>query len=325
MGAISASLNPDDVCAIAARVLYDHAPYLRISFALAHELGDRTIVYTPTEPTPEAPVIRHEGDSVLLPLPSRRRVNRYSFALPEGLGSIEICFAEEDGTGFSDLFLTNVMENFAVTLKNALEFSKVKELAMRDGLTGLFNRRVFDEMLSIEGQRPELMPLSLLLIDLDNFKGVNDTFGHPAGDQVLATVGRILREGCRGSDLVARYGGEEFAVMLPVTPAAGAFEVAQRLRNRLAATTFVFDGQPVRLTASIGVASLTDVRKSSIGELVRRADHALYRAKKSGKNRTLIYAPKPAAVPLDTGHSQKRPPAAKQGTSERPVIPLVVL
>jgi diguanylate cyclase (GGDEF)-like protein len=134
------------------------------------------------------------------------------------------------------------------------------------------------------------MPLSLLLIDLDDFKKINDTFGHPAGDKVLATFGRILREGCRGSDLVARYGGEEFAVMLPSTPSSAAFEIAQRLRSRLSATVFVFDGKNLRLTVSIGIAQTASVRNDAIVQLVSRADQALYRAKESGKDMACVYA-----------------------------------
>ena len=109
---------------------------------------------------------------------------------------------------------------------------------------------------------------------------------------MLAKFGKILRDNCRGSDLVARYGGEEFAVMLPATTSTIAFEIARRLRTRLAETTFVFDGTPARFSASIGIAYATDTGKPG-ADLVRRADQALYRAKKGGKNRTCVYAAKP--------------------------------
>lgn len=310
IGAISASLDPNDICAIASRWLYDYVPYLRIVFALSPELGLTTLTYSPgtakgAEFDPSAadklPGFSPEefksarNLSMVSLFDGGIRCRRYSLELPDRMGYIVVYFDELNLASFSASFLNNVAENVSHALKNAREHNKVKELAMRDALTGLFNRRVFDEMLDIEGKRLELMPLSLLIIDLDNFKKINDSFGHPAGDQVLARFGKILRDNCRGSDLVARYGGEEFAVMLPTTSSSIAFDIAQRLRSRLAETTFVFDEQQVRLTASIGIAYTADTGKTA-ADLVQRADQALYRAKKSGKNRTCVYATKPVEV-----------------------------
>lgn len=304
MGAINTTLDPNDVCAIAARVLYEHIPYLRIVFSLSQKLGCNTLTFSPTEPeqsgfnpapadsiyNSDADNIRQiQSDNPMFLCNNNIRFRRYSFELPEDMGNIEVFFDKRAISRFSSPFLTSVAENFACTLKNSLEYNKVKELAMRDSLTGLFNRRVFDEMLSLEGERRKLMPLSLLLIDLDDFKRVNDTFGHAAGDQVLATFGGILRESCRGADLVARYGGEEFAVVLPTTPSSKAFDIAQRLRIRFAATAFAFEGRHFKLTASIGIACTFDTSSVPINDLVQRADNALYRAKKEGKNRISIY------------------------------------
>jgi len=305
MGAINATLDPNDVCAIAARVLYEHVPYLRIVFSLSEKLGSNTLTFSPAEPkqsgfnpaaadsiyNSDADSIRQiQCDNPTFLCNDNIRFRRYSFELPEEMGNIEVFFDKRAISSLSVLFLTGVAENFARTLKNSLEYSKVKELAMRDSLTGLFNRRVFDEMLGLEGERQKLMPLSLLLIDLDDFKRVNDTFGHSAGDQVLATFGRILRESCRGADLVARYGGEEFAVVLPTTPSSKAFEIAQRLRIRFAATAFAFEGRHFKLTASIGIACTFDTSSVPVSDLVQRADNALYRAKKEGKNRISVYS-----------------------------------
>ena len=311
MGAISATLEPTDICAIASRWLYDYVPYMRIIFALSPKLLNEPLVYSPgvakdTSIDPTLPEItpRFHPDvfrsisslSMICNADGDIYCHRHCLELPEAMGHVLIYFNDASSARFSTCFLSNLKENFSYVLKNALEHNKLKELAMRDSLTGLFNRRVFDEMLQIEGRRQELMPLSLLMIDLDDFKQINDRFGHQAGDQVLAKFGKILRDNFRGSDLVARYGGEEFAVMLPTTTSTVAFEISRRLRTRLAETSFVFDNKILRLTASIGIAYTGDTGKV-VCDLVRRADQALYRAKKTGKNRTCVYAAKSPEVP----------------------------
>ena len=296
MGAINASLDTNDVCAIAARVLYEHIPYHRIVFFLSPELNGSTLTFSPAQteqsggnPADADPVCNFDAGDPAPSCNDNARFRRYSFELPEEMGSIEVLFHKRAVSRFSVQFLTSIAENFACVLRNSLEYGKVKELAMRDSLTGLFNRRVFDEMLGLEGERQKLMPLSMLLIDLDDFKQVNDTFGHTAGDHVLATFGRILRESFRGADLVARYGGEEVAVILTTTPASKAGEIAQRLRTRLDSTTFAFDGRHFKLTASIGIACTFDTATTPICNLIQQADNALYRAKMEGKDRAVIY------------------------------------
>lgn len=288
MGAVNATLDPDDVCAIASRILFDYIAYHRIVFTLEPDSGCKTFSFSPLEERSFDPALETSSE-----VGSNSKSTRwFTFQLPEKLGKVEICLRRQAIACFSRHFLVTVTENFAQALKNSLEFNKVKELAMRDGLTGLYNRRVFDEILSIEGELHKLMPLSLLLLDLDDFKMVNDTFGHAAGDQVLATFASILRESCRGADLVARYGGEEFAVVLPATPSTKAIEIAQRMRMRFSAMTFAFDGQHFNQTVSIGIACTFDTAKMPISELVHRADKALYRAKREGKNRVCIYTEK---------------------------------
>jgi diguanylate cyclase (GGDEF)-like protein len=231
----------------------------------------------------------------------------FELVLPERLGVVKIHFSDFSIRHVSPTLFFEVASNFAQTLRNALSHAQLKELAMKDGLTGLFNRRVFDELLEVEIRRRQLVPISLLIIDLDDFKKVNDTFGHQAGDHVLTTVGRILREGCRGSDLVARYGGEEFAVMLPATSTAVAFDIAQRLRSRIASTTFVFAGQHLKMTASIGLASTGGSGKDALTHLISRADQALYRAKKAGKNTTYVHAARTIELkPRASTHNQGR-------------------
>ena len=176
----------------------------------------------------------------------------------------------------------NVMAEKIETHQRALE-----ELAIRDGLTGLANRREFDRRLKeeLERSRRYSHPFSLLMLDLDHFKGVNDSYGHPAGDEVLRALAARIREQVRPVDQVARYGGEEFAVIQPETGGAGALALAERLRAAIAAVPFALDaGRSIDLTASIGVACFPRDSETE-HDLVAAADHALYGAKQSGRNR----------------------------------------
>ncbi|GAB7027110.1 GGDEF domain-containing protein [Geotalea toluenoxydans] len=313
MGAVNATLDPDDVCAIASRILFDYIVYHRIVFTLELDSGCKTFSFSPLEDRSAGPALEAGGEADSDNKPTRW----FTFQLPEKMGKVEICLHRQAIGAFSGHFLATVTENFAQALKNSLEFHKVKELAMRDGLTGLYNRRVFDEILSIEGELHKLMPLSLLLLDLDDFKLVNDTFGHAAGDQVLATFAAILRESCRGADLVARYGGEEFAVVLPATPSTKATEIAQRMRMRFSAMTFAFGGQHFSQTVSIGIACTFDTAKIPISELVHRADNALYRAKREGKNRVCIHTDKAGA---NIAKNRSKTPDAGSQSANAPML-----
>ncbi|WZO98741.1 diguanylate cyclase [Isosphaeraceae bacterium EP7] len=155
------------------------------------------------------------------------------------------------------------------------------ELATTDGLTGLYNNRHFREILesSLSLVRRERMPLSLVLLDVDQFKAYNDEFGHPAGDEVLKRVGRILRTGIREYDMAARYGGEEFVLLLPSAPAAAAVRIADRMRLAIAGHPW-----PLRpVTASFGVAT-TDEDDCRADDLIATADRALYHSKRNGRN-----------------------------------------
>jgi diguanylate cyclase (GGDEF)-like protein len=164
---------------------------------------------------------------------------------------------------------------------------RLEKLAITDGLTGLYNHRYFHERLALEVERVKRSgtPLGLLMIDVDHFKHYNDVHGHPAGDQVLAQVARLLSEGRRANDLVARYGGEEFALLLVDTRKVAAVEIAERLRAAVAAYEFPHrETQPGRrLTISLGVAAGPE-DAGDARMLLQAADDALYRAKHAGRN-----------------------------------------
>jgi len=181
----------------------------------------------------------------------------------------------------------------SIALENAHLHGLVKAQAVTDELTGLANRRRFMEFVQLELKRAERFqsPLGLLLVDLDDFKLVNDRFGHGTGDEVLRALSDVFRESLRDVDLAARLGGEEFAVLLPETDYSGAAGVAERLRASLASLELQDpDGQGFGVTASFGVAVYPEAQ--SVDELLRTADAALYRAKAEGKNRVAL-APTP--------------------------------
>ena len=166
--------------------------------------------------------------------------------------------------------------------------AEFERLASTDSLTGLTNRRRFMEAASIELARSRRYgsPVALIVIDLDHFKRINDEHGHLVGDKALVHASRVLAACVRDVDLIARHGGEEFAVLLPMTDAAGAAEVAERCGRRLADTPLIVDGiGPIRVTASMGVASCKGTECEDLDVLLRVADAALYRAKGAGRDR----------------------------------------
>jgi diguanylate cyclase (GGDEF)-like protein len=163
----------------------------------------------------------------------------------------------------------------------------------------LFNRRHFDRLLVGEVQRSQRykVPIVVLLLDVDFFKHVNDTYGHPTGDQVLKNVSRVVAAGVRATDFVARFGGEEIAVILTQTSLEGGLDVAERLRRALAEAPHDYQGATFFKTASFGLAAF-DGTGTPVGpeELLERADQALYRAKRGGRNRVVVWSPEVAEV-----------------------------
>jgi len=195
--------------------------------------------------------------------------------------------------------------------EHARKLVKLRELATRDELTGLYNRREMDRLLQKEVSRCLRYghPLSMVIIDIDNFKAINDTFGHIAGDNVLRSIAQLLTEKLRSIDSIARYGGDELALILPETSESGALLLAERMRM----TVEVYDFGAVQPcvhstgvlsslspTISLGVACTDDGIHTPEG-LFMAADRALYRAKRSGRNRTVCLGqPGLTTVPLPT-------------------------
>jgi diguanylate cyclase (GGDEF)-like protein len=164
-----------------------------------------------------------------------------------------------------------------------------RRLASTDELTQLANRRHFDEALRAEVMRAERFadPVAVVVADLDNFKEVNDRFGHDAGDRVLQSFADVIRANVRDVDLPARYGGEEFTVLLPGTDAEGGRQLAERLRTELEELSIPAGGDAsVRVTCSFGVAGFPEAKTAPA--LLRAADRALYRAKAAGKNAVAV-------------------------------------
>ena len=171
---------------------------------------------------------------------------------------------------------------------------RLEALADTDGLTGLYNRRYFDALLLRELQRTARYktPVGVVLLDIDHFKYVNDTFGHPMGDEVLKNVAKLVNAGIRVTDCAARYGGEEIAIVFTQTTQQGVADVTERLRQALEQFEHSYEGQRVKRTASFGVGVI-DGKGVPLTpkELVERADRALYRAKRGGRNQVVVWTP----------------------------------
>jgi two-component system cell cycle response regulator len=235
----------------------------------------------------------HPSDN---PRTAAPRPSPFAFALREkleagkALGLVAAGRDEPFSPEEAELFRIFTLQGEAA-LRNLLLFEEVKGLAIRDGLTGLYNYRYFGEMLAhqVEVSQRYDWPLSLLFLDIDNFKGINDTLGHPEGDLVLKSLSRFLLAHVRQADVLCRYGGEEFVVLLPQTNGVQAQLLAERLRQGIARTPIPLTEGSVGITVSIGVARLS--ARLSGEDLVRGADFALLKAKQTGKNR--VCGPEP--------------------------------
>jgi len=178
------------------------------------------------------------------------------------------------------------IEPGAIALENALRVQRAEALSVTDDLTQLYNSRYLSQVLRRETKRASRSgrPLSLLFVDLDGFKSINDTHGHLFGSRALVEAASVIRASARETDMVARFGGDEFALILPDTGSDGAVSVGERVRERIAAFRFLQgDGLDIQLTVSVGVATLPDVAASA-DALIQAADEAMYWVKEHGKN-----------------------------------------
>lgn len=197
--------------------------------------------------------------------------------------------------GSSTYFLARLAALVAVCLHNALATERLKLAGLTDGLTGVHNRRYFETRCLEEVQAAQRsgLPLVCMILDVDHFKKVNDTLGHPAGDAVLRYVARLIKVQLRGNDVVARYGGEEFVVLLPATPLQSGLETAERIRRVIETQSMpVGEQESLHVTISIGVALLQGLSQAQdaaahMAELIVRADQGLYQAKEGGRNRVV--------------------------------------
>ncbi|MGD8293114.1 MAG: GGDEF domain-containing protein, partial [Desulfobacterales bacterium] len=181
-------------------------------------------------------------------------------------------------------------ENYAQELKTANE--RLRDLAFKDGLTDLYNHRYFQDSLDHELSRAQRYkkPFSLIMVDLDHFKKINDQYGHPVGDIVLKEVSKTIKKTIRDCDIAARYGGEEFAIILPETELKGVSMVAERLRKSVEALEIEINDDCIEATISVGVTSyfISQGQKQK-SEIISEADMALYNSKNTGRNKTSVY------------------------------------
>ncbi len=204
------------------------------------------------------------------------------------LGLVSVAAGRANAFAPEEVQLLRILCNqAAVALENARLFQQAQFLATRDGLTGLINHRTFYQRLEEEIARAKRhnLPLSLVIIDTDCLKRMNDSYGHLTGDEMLRTFARLIASGVRRGDIVARYGGDEFAILLPHTTPEATRALCERLRRRIETYQFQVGEQVEQIGASFGVAGFDPLVDSEGAEIVRRADEALYKAKTGGRNR----------------------------------------
>ena len=208
----------------------------------------------------------------------------------EIIGIINLNDSEKGTFSVEDLdFVLTVIEFISLSISNALLHKKTETLSVTDGLTLLNNHRQMQIILKSEFIRSKRYsaPLSLVMMDVDHFKKINDAYGHQSGDGILVALAAAITRVCRSNDSAARYGGEEFVLILPETPMAGANQIAERIRKEFSRHEFLENGERFKVTISCGVAELDKEHMDSPADLIQVADKALYQAKQGGRNRTV--------------------------------------
>jgi diguanylate cyclase (GGDEF)-like protein len=221
----------------------------------------------------------------------------------EILGCIALNSDQPNAFDAQDLqFFSVIGYQIAATLKHFQRLSSIKNIAIYDTLTGLYNRRYFEERLGLDTQKSFYggTPLSLVMADIDHFKKVNDTFGHTEGDRVLFEIANLLKASVRKKDTVARYGGEEFILILPEAGLGEASMIAERIRKLVESTPFEITNARINLTVSMGISNFPSNRAKSKEELVKMADEALYDAKRGGRNKVCIFTGRSAQWTVPT-------------------------
>ncbi len=285
----------------------------RVALAIWHE-HNRTpeAVHESVRPEPERPVTRESSPTIeyssgeIRPPLAPIEAPIVSRGIPIGLLTVEDdstvrVWEEEEIT-----MVRTIADHLAVGISNARLFRQVEEQAITDELTGLYNRRYFHDRLEREMQFAQRsgQPLSLILLDLDRLKKINDTYGHPVGDAVLRHIGATLKAVVRNVDICSRYGGEEFVVILPYTDQPGALLAAERLRAAISARPFAPVG---RITASFGLSTFPSLAGSTAA-LIEQADRAMYVAKNGGRDRVALPGDRfePVDEPYDDGPIEGR-------------------
>ena len=232
-------------------------------------------------------VNKEENHSITFGEEERHRVSYTLVLLDNDIGELSLFrrtkFSEDETQQ-----LENTIAALVYPLRNAILYKQAVEKAYRDPLTGVNNRAALDNALEQEinlALRHDT-PLSIIILDVDNFKRVNDTYGHIAGDAVLKRIADAMVECARGSDIIYRYGGEEFVILLRNTEESGGVLLAERIRKSIESIMFKYDNFDIRVTASEGMATL--IAGDDVNSLLARCDKALYVAKQKGRNRVVL-------------------------------------
>ncbi|WP_337843241.1 diguanylate cyclase [Rheinheimera sp.] len=230
-----------------------------------------------------------EQRQYIVKLPHLRPVTSSSQYMAQNCTMLPL--TDPEGGQYVCLLIEDATDAFVYQQHLQQAMAQLEQSNRLDGLTQCLNRRFWEQQLKLEVQRAERYqtPLSLLLFDLDRFKQLNDRYGHQGGDFVLVELAAQVKQLLRDSDWFGRYGGEEFGIVLTNTDKAGAFEVAQRLCQQIAATSFHYQQHKIQVTLSIGVAVLQNFDERAAEQLISAADQALYQAKRSGRNRVLCF------------------------------------